>query len=134
MNPMGYRFEKHYTRQEARDLLPQIRQWLKVLLKLTKELQKSELHLRDLRKDGSDLGGDWVNKWVRTIAEIKTVLLEFYSREIQIKDLERGLVDFPAFIDGNEVFLCWEEGEADIEFWHPLDAGFAGRERIEGTE
>jgi hypothetical protein len=59
-------------------------------------------------------------------------LFEFYSRDIQIKDLERGLVDFPAFIDGNEVFLCWEESEPDIQFWHPLDAGFAGREKIEG--
>ncbi len=129
-----HRFEKHYTRDEARELLPQVRQWLKALLKLTKELQKSELHLRDLRKGASDLGGDWVNKWVKTIAEIKTVLVEFYSREIQIKDLERGLIDFPAFIDGREVFLCWEEGEPDIEFWHHLDAGYAGREKIEGAD
>src|SRR5947207_13023150 len=109
MNPMGHRFEKHYTRQEARDLLPQVRQWLKVLLKFTKELQKSEHQMQDLKKEGSDLGGECVNKWVRTISEIKSVLFEFYSREIQIKDLERGLVDFPAFIEGNEVFLCWEE-------------------------
>lgn len=131
---MGYRFDKHYTRQEARELLPKVRQWLKALLKATKELQKCEQHLLAARKQGSDLGGEWVNKWARTMGHIKEVLLEFYSREIQIKDLERGLVDFPALMDGNEVFLCWEEGEADIEFWHHLDAGFAGRERIEESD
>ena len=131
MNPMGYRFDNHYTRQEARDLLPKVRQWLKDLLKLTKELQRSEKQLQKLRHGNSDLGGESVNKWVQTIAGIKVILLEFYSRDIQIKDLERGLVDFPSLIEGNEVFLCWEEGETDINFWHHLDAGYAGRERIE---
>ena len=131
MNPMGYRFENHYTRQEARDLLPKVRQWLKGLLKLTKELQRSEKQLQKLRHGNPDLGGESVNKWVQTIADIKVILLEFYSRDIQIKDLERGLVDFPSFMEGNEVFLCWEEGETDINFWHHLDAGYAGREKIE---
>jgi hypothetical protein len=131
---MSYRFEKHYTREEARELLPKVRQWLKDLLKLTKELQRNEKQLQNLRQGNSDLGGPSVNKWVKTIADIKMVLLEFYSRDIQIKDLERGLVDFPSFIEGNEVFLCWEEGEPDINFWHHLDAGYAGRERIEEAE
>ena len=68
-------------------------------------------------------------------SEIKSVLLEFQCREIQVKDLDRGLVDFPALLSGNEVFLCWELGEDDIGFWHELDAGYAGRERLEpGTE
>jgi hypothetical protein len=47
-----------------------------------------------------------------------------------LKDLERGLIDFPAIIGGKEVFLCWEQDEEDIEFWHDLDAGYAGRERL----
>ncbi|MBI3881959.1 MAG: DUF2203 family protein, partial [Verrucomicrobia bacterium] len=51
-------------------------------------------------------------------------------REIQIKDLERGLVDFPAILGGREVFLCWESGEDDIEFCHDLATGYAGRERL----
>ena len=61
---------------------------------------------------------------------IEQVLLEFQRREIQVKDLGRGLVDFPALIDGREVFLCWEQDEDDIEFWHELDTGYAGRERL----
>ncbi len=80
---------------------------------------------------GRDLGGDLVNQWVKTLADIKDALLEFHRRQIQVKDLDRGLIDFPAIIGGKEVFLCWELDEADIEFWHDLDAGYAGRERLE---
>jgi hypothetical protein len=79
---------------------------------------------------GSDLGGDLVNTWVRTLADLEGVLQEFQRREIQVKDIDRGLVDFPAIIGGREVFLCWEKDEEDIEFWHELDAGYAGRERL----
>jgi hypothetical protein len=52
------------------------------------------------------------------------------ERDIVLRDLERGLVDFPALRDGHEVYLCWVEGEPDIEFWHDLDAGFAGRQSL----
>ena len=58
------------------------------------------------------------------------MLQEFQRREIQVKDLQRGLVDFPAMLEGREVFLCWEQDEEDIEFWHELDGGYAGRERL----
>ena len=71
-----------------------------------------------------------MNAWVRLLADLDGVLREFQRREIQIKDIERGLVDFPAIIGGKEVFLCWEQDEEDIEFWHELDAGYAGRERL----
>jgi hypothetical protein len=52
------------------------------------------------------------------------------DRDIVLRDLDRGLVDFPAIRDGQEVYLCWIDGEPDIEFWHELDAGFRGRQRL----
>jgi hypothetical protein len=128
------RFQKHYTREEARALLPKVRRWLNRLAELHAAVEKLDQRLVALMLPGCDLGGALVNKWVRTIAEMKEVLLEFHQREIQVKDLDRGLIDFPALLAGNEVFLCWEQGEEDIEFWHDLDAGYAGRERFEETE
>ena len=80
--------------------------------------------------EGRDLGGPDVHGWIKSLAQLKILLAEFEQRDIQIKDVERGLVDFPAFRDGKEIFLCWEQGEEDIEFWHDLDAGYAGRERL----
>jgi len=127
---MAYRFQKHYTREEARGLLGQIRQWLKKAADLRRQLQRSESRMVGLMAPGCDLGGELVNRWVRTMADLDAVLREFQRREIQIKDLDRGLLDFPAIVDGHEVFLCWEQDEEDIEFWHELDAGYAGRERL----
>jgi hypothetical protein len=61
---------------------------------------------------------------------IHVALSDIAGRGIQIKDLDRGLVDFPHLRNGREVFLCWELEDDDIEFWHDLDAGYPGRERL----
>jgi hypothetical protein len=127
---MSRQFQKHYTREEARALLPQVREWLARLGKLRSKLDGFEEKMTGLLAPGCDLGGSLVNSWVRTLADVKGILFEFYRREIQVKDLDRGLLDFPAMLGGKEVFLCWELGEEDIEFWHDLDAGYAGREKL----
>jgi hypothetical protein len=125
---MAYQFEKHYTREEARTLLPQIRQWLARLGQLRKDLDRFDKRMAGLL--GNDIGGDTVNQWIRALAEMQEVLAEFQRRQIFIKDVERGLIDFPAIIGGREVFLCWESDEEDIEFWHDLESGYGGRERL----
>jgi hypothetical protein len=127
---MPHRFQKHYTRDEARALLPQLRQWLAELNRLREESERHEKRLGGLASGGQDTGGDTVNQWIRALAGMQSVLTEFQRREILIKDLSRGLVDFPALIGGREVFLCWESDEDDIEFWHDLDAGYGGREKL----
>lgn len=127
---MDYQFSRHYTREEARALLPQIRQWLEQLERLSDQIQKDEDRIEAIRAKGCDAGGETVNRWIRSLSEFRTVLAEFQDRQIMIKDIARGLVDFPAVIGGKEVFLCWEKDEDDIEFWHDLDTGYAGRERL----
>jgi len=127
---MAWQFHTHYTRDEARGLLPQIRQWLTRSAELQAELHTVEERLCGLMAPGADLGGDVVNSWARKLVAFEEVLQEFQRREIQVKDLHRGLIDFPAILEGREVFLCWEQDEEDIEFWHELDTGYAGRERL----
>ena len=127
---MTYQFRKHYTREEARALLPKIREWLSQLQQLRKKLEQLDQRLGQLVKVGDDIGGEIVNSWIRMLAQTKRVLQQFRGREIQVKDIERGLLDFPAIIGGREVFLCWEQDEDDVEFWHEIDAGYAGRERL----
>lgn len=127
---MAYQFKKHYSLDEARALLPEIRQWLEKLKELSQRLRKLDERISSMMARGNDIGGETVNNWIRAMAEIQRIAAEFRQREILLKDLERGLVDFPAIIGGREVFLCWEEDEEDIEFWHELDTGYAGRERL----
>jgi hypothetical protein len=128
---MNYRFTKHYSREEARALLPQIREWLAQIAESRAEVELYDKRLSGLTADGQDTGGAIVNKWIRAISSLQSVLLEFERREIFIKDVERGLLDFPAIIGGKEVFLCWEADEDDVEFWHDLETGYGGREKLD---
>jgi len=125
------RFKKHYTLEEARALLPQIRQWLAELNNARQRVTRHDERVADELAAGTDLGGDAVNDWLRCLARLQKLLLQFHRREIQIKDLQRGLIDFPAILGGREVFLCWEQDEDDIEYWHDLDTGYAGREKLQ---
>jgi len=127
---MTHQFRQHYSRDEARALLPKIRDWLQELQHLRPKLADQDRKIAERLKGGNDLGGEPINNWIRLLAKTKAVVEEFRKREIQIKDLDRGLIDFPAIIGGREVFLCWEQDEDDIEFWHELDTGYAGRERL----
>jgi hypothetical protein len=115
---------------EARALLPLVRQWLEQLDACQKRLQSLEETLGALVANGDDAGGESVNQLARTVCEMQDVVLQFERRQIQIKDVVRGLIDFPSLREGREVFLCWEKDEDDIEFWHDLETGYAGREKI----
>jgi hypothetical protein len=73
-------------------------------------------------------GGAWPGK-ERALASIEVALgFEQLERlDIVVRDLERGLVDFPAMIDGREVYLCWLLDEPQVTHWHGIESGFAGR-------
>jgi hypothetical protein len=127
---MPVRFTKHYTLEEARALLPEVRGWLDVLEKCADRLKGLDKRVSALLAEHRDAGGKSVNDLLRTLAECRDVLMEFHRRQIQVKDLKRGLIDFPSMRQGREVFLCWERDEEDIGFWHDLETGYSGRERL----
>ena len=127
---MAFQFRRHYTIEEARALLPQVRLWFVEINKWRRVFEQTDAKLAGQLEAHGDQGGEPVNRWVKAMAGIQAVLGEFQQREIQIKDLERGLIDFPALRDGREVFLCWEKDEEDVEFWHDLETGYGGREPL----
>ena len=87
---MGYQFNKHYSREEARSLLPQVREWLQRLDQLRPQLHSYDKRLSALMESGNDAGGDVVNQWVRIMIGSREVLLEFQRRDILIKDIDRA--------------------------------------------
>jgi hypothetical protein len=127
---MPFHFKKHYTVEEARELIPQLRLWIDELNQHRIRVNQLDERLGQLLATGGDAGGSLVNDWIKALAGIQKILAFLRELDIQLKDLERGLVDFPAIIGGKEVFLCWEKDEDDIEFWHDLETGFAGRARL----
>ncbi len=53
---------------------------------------------------------------------------------ITLRDIERGLIDFPALVGGRQVWLCWQLGEGDVAYWHELDTGFGSRRPLAELE
>mgnify|MGYP001166475190 FL=1 len=127
---MAYRFKKHYTLAEARAMLPKITEWLNDLSHLQVEHDKLGKRVSNLISAQSDVGGESVNNSLKVLFAMQSIYEAFKKHEIQLKDVERGLIDFPSRRGTREVFLCWEKGEEDIGHWHELDAGFAGREPL----
>lgn len=125
--PKPLRFRHHYSVAEVNALLPKVRAWLKEIRQVFTLLSHLGDRVERLIDAGRDVGGPEVDHLVRQWARAARLSGELARREILVKDLERGLVDFPAIVAGREVFLCWEEGEEKVRFWHDLDAGYAGR-------
>ncbi len=81
--------------------------------------------------DGSAGGGYPGRAVARGLVEISRSVAELQAADIVLRDLDRGLVDFPSMRDGDEVYLCWlVDQEDEIGFWHEPDAGFAGRRAL----
>jgi hypothetical protein len=49
---------------------------------------------------------------------------------VTLREIETGLIDFPALVSGRQVWLCWRLGEGDVEWWHELSEGFGGRRAL----
>jgi|ERR1051326_1111703 hypothetical protein len=126
-----HQFKKHFTLDEARALLPTLREIFASIQKHKAALEKAEeASSKELERTGGDVGGKSVRQLVQSMTGLQESVTQIVQKGIQVKDLDRGLVDFPSIRDGREVFLCWELEEDDIEFWHDIEAGYAGRERL----
>ena len=81
------------------------------------------------RRARSRVGGAYPGREVaRALVELSRAVGELEAVDIVLRDVDRGLIDFPAMRDGVEVYLCWlVDDEESIGFWHAPEAGFAGR-------
>ena len=74
------------------------------------------------------VGGSYPTREIaRPLVELSRAVGELEAVDIVLRDVDRGLIDFPSIRDGEEVYLCWLVDEDEIGFWHAPDAGFAGR-------
>jgi hypothetical protein len=123
--------ERHYTLEQATAALP----WVRERLERLREGQ-ALLGDRDAREALSEASpGNGGGQPGQVVSEgflaLQRTLAELQEMEIVLRDVERGLVDFPSLRDGREVYLCWVEQEEDeIGYWHDLDAGYAGRQPL----
>lgn len=125
------RHHRHYSLEEARAELPWLTTQLATMRRARTRLSDAEAR-HALAEVAPGNGGGHAGRTVGdAFVTLQAGVAALAEREIVLRDLDRGLIDFPAIRDGHEVYLCWLDGEPDIGYWHELDAGFAGRAPLE---
>jgi len=71
---------------------------------------------------------------VESVSHLMYLLHQIKDLGVIVKDVDKGLCDFPYMRDGKMVYLCWHLGEEEIGFWHDIEAGFAGREPLDDSD
>ena len=121
---------RHYTVDQANAALEWVAERLEKLRAARVQLSDEEARAALGEAAPSNGGGAPGRVVSEAFLQLQRTLGELQAMEVVLRDLERGLVDFPAMRDGREVYLCWEAGEAEIEFWHDIDAGYGGRKPL----
>ena len=122
---------RHYTLEEASALLEPLTELIGRMRLARDRLGDAEARAALAAASGSNGGGQPGRTVSEGFLELRDAMVWLRDREIVLRDLDRGLVDFPALRDGTEIYLCWQEGEDEIAFWHEPEAGFAGRRGLD---
>ncbi|MGI9557409.1 MAG: DUF2203 domain-containing protein [Solirubrobacterales bacterium] len=121
---------RHFTVEEANALLPRVEPVLERLREAKGDLTDEEAHAVLAEAGPTNGGGDEGRRVGEAFLEVRRLVGTLNDAGIVIRDIDRGLIDFPALIDETEVYLCWELGEDEITHFHDLDAGFDGRKPL----
>ncbi|MCI1696383.1 DUF2203 domain-containing protein [Aneurinibacillus aneurinilyticus] len=132
--------KRFFTVEEANKLLPDIRQEIEALQHIRNEFHQKYLELTTYKKRhpqqiAINTQDEYIFKMEASLEflemQAQMHVANIHSHGVQLKEIDPGLVDFPALINGEEVLLCWQEGEEKITHYHGLHDGFAGRRRLE---
>ena len=126
------RHERHYTLEQANA----VRGWVSERVDWIRDARNQLVAMGDHATDAIDAldpesGGSYPGRDVaRPLVELSRAVGELEAVDVVLRDVDRGLVDFPSLRDGEEVYLCWLLDEREIGYWHVPEAGFAGRQPL----
>jgi hypothetical protein len=122
--------ERHFTAAQATEALEHVKPLLQKLRDARDLLTDEQAHEALSDAAPSNGGGDAGTQVGEAFLEVRRLLITLQEAGIVVRDIERGLIDFPALIDDREIYLCWELGEDEVVWWHELDAGYRGRQSL----
>jgi hypothetical protein len=133
---------RYFTLEEANDALEELRPVAEQMVARRRELAEAQSHRATLGAQVGTNGGDLTPsdfaeadaELERAASALAACVERIQAAGVLVKDLDRGLLDFPALRDGEEILLCWQVGEDEIRYWHGLDEGFAGRKPVSGLD
>lgn len=123
---------RYYTPEEANAALPQVRAIVAGMLAARQRIVQAQPEIWPVLEKAVGNGGS--AKAAAVLADFEAVqraVRALNALEIEIKDINTGLLDFRARRDGRDVYLCWRYDEPRVGFWHEIEAGFAGRQPLE---
>ena len=129
---------RYFTPEEANALLAEVRPVAEELVKHRRAMAVTVTRRARFVQRIAGNGGDFDPQEPRALEEeferegaaVAACVAKLEELGVLVKDLDRGLVDFPALRGDDEVLLCWEVGEAEVAYWHGLEEGFAGRKPL----
>ena len=122
---------KYFTISEANRALLILRPMMKEMMAIAEKIRSRQPELWSLVEKSAGNGGNVeLSKMLPDFDKLDALLHQVQDMGVQVKDLTSGLVDFVALREGREVYLCWKYDEESVQFWHEIDAGFAGRRPI----
>jgi hypothetical protein len=124
--------ERHYTLDQANAAIPWVRERLERLRSARERLGDEEAREALVEAGPTNGGGEPGRVVSDAFLELRSALAELQAAEVVLRDLDRGLLDFPSLRDGEEIYLCLEDDEDEIGYWHPPEAGFDGRTPLDG--
>jgi hypothetical protein len=128
---MSHRYSKHFSLSEAREELPSVIPILNTISRLKSDLDHKGYNIFRHQYFGG-MGPNGQKVFPPEMEQLVTLVRDLNHRGIELKDLDKGLIDFPSLrTNGEEVYLCYMLGETTIDHWHSLEGGFAGRKPIE---
>lgn len=123
--------DRHYSREEAESLLPRVKPVLQKLRDAKDLLTDEEAHEVLSEAAPANGGGEEGTQVGEAFLEVRRLLGALQEAGIVVRDIDRGLIDFPAIREGEEVYLCWELGEDSIDWWHDVEDGYRGRQPLD---
>lgn len=130
---------RQFTLEEAERLLPRLTELIAEIRAAKQEYDRFERQVSELTlkmRGNGHVIEDELREAQRgleqAVGEVNDAAGRVRELGCELKDIELGLIDFPADMDGRVVYLCWKIGEERIDWWHELEAGFAGRQPLPG--
>ncbi len=122
----------YFTLEEANQVLEIIKPLMEEVQRIRRDILARQPEMWEaIRRSAGNGGNPTLSKMVKTFDRLDDLLHRILATGVQVKDINTGLLDFSALKDGREVYLCWKYGEEEIEYWHEVEAGFAGRQPID---
>ena len=117
--------DRFYTVEEANALLPYL---APTLVELREKFEDAARIRSTIATAATSNGGSTSrDTWAAVLARVSELIDRINGWGLQLRDISTGLVDFPGLVGGEQAWLCWRLGEAEVAYWHPFEEGFDGR-------